>query len=124
MRTLSLVLCLALVVACAPASVAPPQHVDKKPQRTGRMFACDNYEGLGATPEQICFPPHDPKFMTIGLYPGLSRGTPQRIKDPGNGIRIVILKESANVVGDSWYRVESIDGRHRGWIGAHMVRLD
>lgn len=107
------VVCLAPAWGSAQDTLAP----DGPPEYLA--LSCDNpMAGVNAP----CFPPNDPKHMTIGLYGEPSRGVARtRIKDPGDGVPVRVL-ERRQVHGDEWLKVETLDGGHTGWIGAHLVK--
>ena len=85
--------------------------------RSATVYSCDN---TIVTPDGAagCFPPDDPKYMTIALRSQPATGSATRFADAGNGVSVTVLKQQ-EIFGTTWYEVNA-DGKV-GWVAEHLV---
>lgn len=106
---------LAFIVALVGCGSESNQRV-----QTATVYSCDNPK---VAPEGAagCFPPGDPKHMTIALRSQPASGSVTRIDDPGSGVSVTVIDQREKL-GTLWYEVQA--GRRVGWIAEHLVVLD
>jgi hypothetical protein len=81
-----------------------------------RAYGCDNVAVVGGSP---CFTKDDDRYMTVALKSRPFGDTIHRIKDPGDGVRIVV-RQKTDTLNETWLLVAA--GDKVGWIHSAFVR--
>lgn len=104
------------LATCGGQEASDRRVAGQQQQRSVTLYSCDNTQVLGGRP---CFPPGDPKRMTIGLYDQPAGTAIVRLRETGEGLPATV-KSSRYEIGYRWYQVQCQG--HTGWINEAFVK--